>query len=102
MANEYPGTCPHCRKTVSPRRPGENILKKRQYTCSSCRRVVCVCDTPDRTPSVKSSESYDAGFCPACADLLSKSVASVAQSILATIAAGAGAKVSRKLSPAKE
>ena len=102
MANKHPGTCPHCRKIVSPRILGENFLRRDKCECTSCQGVVYACRTPGCGHYAKGSESYDAEFCPACANSLSETVASVAQSILATIAAGAAAKGARKFRPAEE
>lgn len=102
MANKHPGSCPHCRKIVSPRIPGENFLRSDKCECTSCQGVIHACRTPGCSHYVKGNESYDAGFCPACANSLSETVASVAQSILAIIAAGAAAKGTRKFRPVEE
>lgn len=102
MANKHTGTCPHCRKIVSPRIVSQNLLKRDTCECTSCQGVVYACLTPGCGHYAKGSESYDAEFCPACANSLSETVASVAQSILATIAAGPAAKGTRKFRPAEE
>ncbi len=102
MPNKLPGACPHCRKMVTPRILGEKFLRRDKCECIECKGIVCACRAPGCGHFAKGSESYDNELCPACASSLADSVASVAQSILATIAAGAASRAVGKFSPAEK
>lgn len=88
MANKHPGTCPHCRTTVTPIILEENFVRRDKCQCTNpkCLGIVYACRSPGCDHYAKGGNAWDEELCPACTKGMSESAKPIIEKAAVVIA----------------